>query len=81
MAIDRRIENYAWAVFTAKDKSAGFEILADKMEVTPAGDLIFRKASDVIVHVQAARTFHSCEILSAWDGCPTHAQPLVKAGA
>lgn len=71
---------YTWAVFAKPDGKSGYQIFADRMEATPNGHLVFyqRKGdADVVVHVQATGTFTTCEILSAWDGCPTHAIPLV----
>ena len=52
---------------------------SDRMEVTPTGLVFYQQKKDgeCVVHVQAAGSFHSCEILSAIDGGPTHAIPLI----
>jgi hypothetical protein len=72
--------NYSWAVvFTEPRGVKGYQVVADRLEITTTGAAVFyqRKGeADVVVHVQAAGTFASCEILSAWDGSPTHAFDL-----
>tara|TARA_R110000772_G_scaffold251011_1_gene365886 strand:- start:360 stop:620 length:261 start_codon:yes stop_codon:yes gene_type:complete len=68
---------FSWGIYSKDHDGGGFQVFGDRLEVTPTGTLVFYQGDDV-VHVQAPGTFKTCEILSAWDGCPTHAVPMTK---
>lgn len=73
---------FMWAVFTTQTKGkSGHSVRADRMEVTPTGTLVFFESkanAETVVHVQAAGTYVSCEILSQLSGYPAHTEQLIQ---
>ncbi len=65
--------NFRWCIHCHGKE---YVIAADRLEVNPDGTLVFhqtKRDGEVVVHVQAADNYSAVEILSAWDGTPTHA--------